>query len=59
MFEELLPVLLVLEVEDAGDEADDAVVRLEPASRPLPLGGDVADEAAADLDEPPAGLVIC
>lgn len=60
MLDELLPVLEVLDVEDAGDEAEDAVVSVEfpsPTPLELPLGGEAADAATDDLDEPPGGEV--
>lgn len=60
MLDELLPVLEVLEVEEAGDEAEDAVVNVEfpsPTPRELPLGGDAAEAATDDLDELPGGEV--
>lgn len=53
-------MLDVLEVEDAGDEAEDAVVNVELPSAPgleLPLAGDAADAATDDLDELPGGEV--
>lgn len=60
MLDELLPVLEVLDVEEAGDEAEDAVVSVEfpsPTPLELPLGGEAADAATDDLDELPGGEV--
>lgn len=60
LFDVLLPVLEVLEVEDAGEDADDAVVNVELPSATgleLPLAGEAADAATDDLDEPPGGEV--
>lgn len=60
LLDELLPVLDVLDVEEAGDEAEDAVVSVEfPSATPLelPLGGEAADAATDDLDELPGGEV--
>lgn len=61
MLDELLPVLEVLDVEEAGDEAEDAVVNVEFPSptplEPLPLGGEAAEAATDDLDELPGGEV--
>lgn len=60
MLDELLPVLDVLDVEEAGDEAEDAVVSVEfpsPTPLELPLGGEAADAATDDLDELPGGEV--
>lgn len=53
-------MLEVLEVDDAGDDADDAVVKVElpsPTPLELPLGGDDAEAATDDLDELPGGDV--
>lgn len=53
-------MLEVLDVEDAGDEAEDAVVSVEfpsPTPLELPLGGEAADAATDDLDELPGGEV--
>lgn len=54
-------MLDVLEVEDAGEEAEDAVVRVEFPSATflgVPLGGEAADPAATeDLEEVPGGDV--
>lgn len=54
-------MLDVLDVEEAGDDADDAVVRVDVPSPPTPLelppGGDAADAATEDLDELPGGDV--
>jgi len=53
-------VLEVLDVEEAGDEAEDAVVSVEfpsPTPLELPLGGEAADAATDDLDELPGGEV--
>lgn len=49
----------MLDVDDAGDDADEAVVSVELPSPPLalPLGGDDADAATDDLDELPGGDV--
>lgn len=60
LLDELLPVLEVLDVEEAGDEAEDAVVSAEfpsPTPLELPLGGEAADAATDDLDELPGGEV--
>lgn len=60
LLDELLPVLEVLEVEDAGEDADDAVVSVELPSATgleLPLGGDAAEAATDDLEEVPGGEV--
>lgn len=60
LLDELLPVLDVLEVEDAGEDADDAVVSAEVPSATgleLPLGGDAAEAATDDLEEVPGGEV--
>ena len=53
-------MLDVLEVDEAGDDADDAVVNVElpsPTPLELPLGGEAADAAIDDLEEPPGGEV--
>lgn len=53
-------MLDVLDVDDAGDDAEEAVVRVElpsPTPLELPLGGDDADAAIDDLDELPGGDV--
>lgn len=53
-------MLDVLDVELAGDDADDAFVNVElpsPRPRELPLGGDDAEAAAEDLEELPGGEV--
>lgn len=61
LFEELFPVLEVLDVEEAGDEAEEAVVRVEEPSPLTPLelppGGDAAEAATEDRDELPGGDV--
>jgi len=59
LLDELLPVLDVLDVEEAGDEAEDAVVSVEfPSPTPLELPlGEAADAATDDLDELPGGEV--
>lgn len=60
MLDELFPVLEVLEVDDAGEDADDAVVKVElpsPTGLELPLAGDEADAATDDLEELPGGEV--
>lgn len=53
-------MLEVLDVEEAGDEAEDAVVNVEfpsPTPLELPLGGEAAEAATDDLDELPGGEV--
>lgn len=53
-------MLEVLEVELAGDDAEDAVVNVElpsPSPLELPLGGEEAEAAAEDLEELPGGEV--
>lgn len=53
-------MLEVLDVEEAGDEAEEAVVSVEfpsPTPLELPLGGEAADAATDDLDELPGGEV--
>lgn len=54
-------MLDVLEVEDAGEDADDAVVSVDVPSPPTPLelppGGDAAEAATEDLEELPGGEV--
>lgn len=59
MFEELFPVLEVLEVDDAGDDAEVAVVNVDVSSGlEFPLGGEAAEAAATDdLNEVPGGEV--
>uniref|UniRef100_A0A6V7JCI2 Uncharacterized protein n=1 Tax=Bracon brevicornis TaxID=1563983 RepID=A0A6V7JCI2_9HYME len=53
---ELFPVLDVLDVDDAGEEADEAVVKVLPPSLELP-GGEAAEAATDDLEDPPGGDV--
>lgn len=53
-------MLDVLEVEEAGEDAEDAVVKVElpsPTPRELPLGGEAAEAAMDDLEEAPGGEV--
>lgn len=60
MLDELFPVLEVLDVDDAGEDAEEAVVSVElpsPTIRELPLGGEEADATTDDLDELPGGDV--
>lgn len=50
-------MLEVLEVDEAGDDAEEAFVSPELASTflPLPLGGDEAEATADDLEDPAPG----